>query len=107
MMRSAVQHEDKLRIEDAKASTSDLPEWLQQRFVNQFSVVRFGKGYASWGDAGSCPGKLEVLATSGESCGCLGVPSLSRLASIGRDGSLMVPRHEKTCKYDLYPQLLK
>ena len=44
VMRSAVQHEYKLRIEDAKASTSDLPEWLQQRFVNQFSVVRFGKG---------------------------------------------------------------
>jgi len=48
-----------------------------------------------------------VLATSGKSCGCLEVPSLSRLASIGRDGSLMVPRQEKTCKYDLYPQLLK
>jgi len=44
VMRSAVQHEYKLRIEDAKASTSDLPEWLRQRSVNQFSVVRFGKG---------------------------------------------------------------
>ena len=107
VMRSVVQHEYKLRFEDAKASTSDLPEWLRQRSVNQFSVVRFGKGYASWGDAGSCPGKLEVLATSGKSCGCLEVPSLSRLASIGRDGSRMVPRQDKTCKYDLYPQLLK
>jgi hypothetical protein len=107
VMRSVVQHEYKLRFEDAKASASDLPEWLQQRSVNQFSVVRFGKGYASWGDAGPCRGKLEVLATSGKSCGCLEVPSLSRLASIGRDGSLLVPRQDKTCKYDLYPQLLK
>ncbi|MFL5398110.1 MAG: hypothetical protein ACJ79P_09455, partial [Myxococcales bacterium] len=62
---------------------------------------------------GSCGGQLEVLAASGRSCGCIPVPHLGLGATIGRDGSLMVNWTELhrsgpgTCKYDLYPQLLK
>src|SRR5207248_8765834 len=80
------------RFEDGKAAVSPLPAWLQQRSGNQLFVVRGGKGYASWGNEGPCPGKLEVLAaSSGTSCGCVAVPGLLRTSSIGRDGSLIAP----------------
>jgi len=95
------------RFEDGKAAVSPLPAWLQQRSGNQFFVVRGGKGYASWGNEGPCPGKLEVLAaSSGTSCGCVAVPGLLRTSSIGRDGSLIAPP-EGSCQYNLYPQLLQ
>ena len=97
----------KYRFEDGKAAISPMPTWLQQRSLNQLFVVRGGKGYASWGTQGPCPGKLEVLsASSGKSCGCLAVPSLLRTASIGRDGSLIAPP-QGSCQYNLYPQLLQ
>jgi hypothetical protein len=101
------------RFEDGKATSSALPDWLAQRRTNGLGVIRSGKGYASWGAAGSCGGQLEVLAASGRSCGCIPVPHLGLGASTGRDGSLMVPWTELhpagpgTCKYDIYPQLLK
>ncbi|MFL5431861.1 MAG: hypothetical protein ACJ79M_19760, partial [Myxococcales bacterium] len=87
--------------------------WLSQRSTNRVFAVRGGKGYASWGRGGACGGQLEVLAASGRSCGCIPVPHLGLGATIGRDGSLMVNWTELhrsgpgTCKYDLYPQLLK
>jgi hypothetical protein len=96
------------RFDDGKAAVSPLlPAWLQQRSGNQFFVIRGGKGYASWGTQGSCPGQMEVLAaSSGKSCGCVAVPGLARTASIGRDGSLIVPP-QGSCQYNLYPQLLQ
>jgi hypothetical protein len=101
------------RFEDGRAGSSRLPDWLAQRSHNELGVIRSGKGYASWGSQGSCGGQLEVVAASGRSCGCIAVPHLGDLTRIGRDGSLMVPWTELhpsgpgTCKYDLYPQLLK
>jgi hypothetical protein len=101
------------RFEDGRAEPSGLPDWLSQRSTNPVFVVRGGKGYASWGRGGSCGGQLEVLAASGRSCGCIPVPHLGLGGTIGRDGSLMVNWTELhrsgpgTCKYDLYPQLLK
>ena len=97
----------KYRFEDGKPAVSPLPTWLQQRSLNQFFVVRGGKGYASWGSQGPCPGQLEVLAaSSGTSCGCMAVPGLLPDASIGRDGSLIVPP-QGSCHYNLYPQFLR
>jgi hypothetical protein len=101
------------RFEDGRASSSALPDWLAQRRTNGLGVIRSGKGYASWGASGPCGGQVEVLAASGTSCGCIPVPRVGLGTTTGRDGSLMVPWTEfhssgpGTCKYDLYPQLLK
>ena len=74
-------------------------------------MVRSGKAYATWGAGGRCGGDLEILAaSSGKSCGCVKVPKLTASASVGRDGSLMVPGRPAGgpgCSYDLYPKLLR
>jgi hypothetical protein len=100
----------KYRVEDGQAAVSLVPPWLAARGNGPFYVVRGGRGYVSWGGEGQCGLRLEVLAASGESCGCVAVPSLSDLTSVGRDGSLIVPRAAMnfgTCQYDLYPQLFQ
>jgi hypothetical protein len=98
------------RFEDGKPSMSPVPQWLQERSGGKLYVIRNGRAYASWGaTGGSCASDLEILAAaSGKSCGCLAVPNLDDVASIGRDASLIVPRPEPSpnkCQYDLYPQL--
>jgi len=98
------------RIEDGESSADPLPDWLARRAANQLYVVRSGKAYATWGRGGQCGGDLEILAaSSGKSCGCVKVPKLSASASVGRDGSLMVPGPAggRGCSYDLYPKLLR
>jgi len=83
---------------DGATAPSPLPAWLLARASGRLSPIREGAGYAMFG---TCNG-IEVLTTAGASCGCLAVPNLSASASIGRDGSLIVPngRH-----YELYPLL--
>jgi hypothetical protein len=97
------------RIEDGVAAAAPLPAWLQQRSGNALFAVRSGKAYATWGGGGQCGSDLELLASSsGKSCGCVKVPALSRSASVGRDGSLMVPNQTPSnCAYDLYPKVLR
>jgi hypothetical protein len=96
------------RIEDGSTSVGPLPGWLQQRASNLVYAVRSGMAYATWGGGGQCGSDLEVVATSGKSCGCLKVPNLGHLASIGRDSSLIVPGQSQLgCTYDLYPKLLR
>ena len=98
---------------DLQTTVSPLPDWLAERRNNRLAVIRGGKGYGSWGSDSKCGAALEVLTGSGQGCGCIGVPGLSppgvaSLASIGRDGSLIVPRQsDDACSYDLYPQLLR
>jgi hypothetical protein len=94
------------RIEDGAATAGPLPGWLQERATNALFAIRAGKAYATWGSGGQCGLDLEVLSTSGKSCGCLKVPDLGPLASIGRDNSLMVPRSKQAgCSYALYPKV--
>ena len=52
---------------------------------------------------GSVSSDLEILAVSGKSCGCVKVPNLTASASVGRDGSLLVPSPGggPGCSYDL------
>ena len=98
---------------DLQTTVSPLPDWLAERRNNRLAVIRGGKGYGSWGSDSKCGAALEVLTGSGQGCGCIAVPRLSppgvaSLASIGRDGSLIVPRQsDDACSYDLYPQLLR
>ena len=95
------------RIEDGAEVAGPLPPWLSQRSGNVLFAVRQGRAYATWGGGGQCGADLEVLAApSGKSCGCLKVPQLGHLASVGRDGSLIVPQ-PGFCTYDLYPKLLR
>jgi hypothetical protein len=97
------------RIEDGATVAGPLPDWLAARASNRLYAVRSGKAYATWGSGGACGGDLEILAPSGKSCGCVKVPDLSASASVGRDGSLIVPRPDTApgCSYDLYPKLLR
>jgi hypothetical protein len=101
----------KYRFEDGTTTPSSVPDWLAFRSENVFFPVRSGRGYATWGLGGYCGRDLEVLTRSGDYCGCLRVPNLSRLGTtVGRDGSLIVGRGIEqfgTCRYDLYPQLFK
>jgi hypothetical protein len=76
-----------------------LPDWLAARANAQWLYpIAQGAGYAT---GGTCAG-VEVLSKGGKSCGCLAVPGLSAMTSIGRDGSLIVPRLDH---YELYPLL--
>jgi hypothetical protein len=97
------------RIEDGAEVAGPLPAWLSQRSGNVLFAARQGRAYATWGGGGQCGADLEVLAApSGKSCGCLKVPQLTHQASVGRDGSLIVPgQAPTTCAYDLYPKLLR
>jgi len=97
------------RIEDGAEATGPLPAWLFQRASNALSVVRQGRAYAMWGGAGGeCGQDLEVLSTTGKSCGCVKVPGLSISSTVGRDSSLIVPHQNvPACSYDLYPKLLR
>jgi hypothetical protein len=102
------------RFEDLGSTVSPLPDWLAQRKGSRLAVIRNGKGYASWGLTSKCGQLLEVLTSGGTSCGCVAIPDLTpwatvqSFASIGRDGSLIVPAPAgRACAYDLYPQLLK
>ena len=85
-----------------------MPAWLSPRSGNLLFAVRQGKAYATWGGGGRCGPDVEVLTNSGKSCGCIKVSELSRSASVGRDGSLIVPHQNVAqCAYDLYPKLLR
>jgi len=99
------------RIEDGAAFADPVPGWLAVRAANQLYVVRAGQAYATWGSgSGQCGSDLEILASgSGKSCGCLKVPNLSASASVGRDGSLIVPTGAAApgCSFDLYQHLLR
>ncbi|TMF86205.1 MAG: hypothetical protein E6I08_12305 [Chloroflexi bacterium] len=98
------------RIEDGAEVAGPLPAWLSQRSLDVVFAIRQGRGYAAFGGdgGGACGADLEVLAApSGKSCGCLKVPHLTREASVGRDGSLMVPGLSTSCSYDLYPKLFR
>jgi hypothetical protein len=100
----------KHRFEDGKASVAPVSDWLATRAHQRFYVVRGGRGYVTWGSEGQCGSRLEVLAASGKSCGCLAVPNLGDLTSVGRDGSLIAPRPPAQfgrCQYDLYPNLFR
>jgi hypothetical protein len=96
-----------------QAGPQDLPAWLQARAQNGLALVRDGKAYASWGTQGACAGGVEILSSAtGKSCGCVaGLSGVIREASVGRDGSLIVPSsstgYARACSYALYPQLLK
>ena len=98
---------------DLQTTVSPLPEWLAERGNNRLAVIRGGKGYGSWGPYSKCGTALEVLTASRQSRGCIAVPGLTppgvgSIASIGRDGSLIVPRRsDGPCTNDLYPQLLR
>jgi hypothetical protein len=100
-------------IQDGKTAVNDVPAWLQSRRSSVWYVIRNGRGYAAWGGPSCASDRIEVLAASGRSCGCTAsVPNLRATiyASIGRDGSLIVPHDDvgsATCRVDLYPQLLK
>ena len=84
---------------DGESAPAALPAWLASRSRAQWlAPIHEGLGYAM---AGTCSG-LEVLAKSGRSCGCMAVPGLNAQTSIGRDGSLIVPRNDH---FEIYPQL--
>lgn len=82
------------------ATPSALPAWLASRSAGLWlAPIHEGAGYAM---AGTCSGGLEVLSKAGRTCGCMPVPGLSAQTSIGRDGSLIVPRNDH---YEIYPLL--
>lgn len=98
---------------------SEVPDWLQRRADNALYVIRGGRGYATFGPDGPCAPSLEILDARGGSCGCVPIPDLTIAghsgredltpgASVGRDGSLIVPIDQnQQCSYRLYPQLLR
>ena len=87
---------------DGSTTPTALPQWLASRASGWWlRTIHGGKGYAM---GGTCAG-IEVLATSGKSCGCVAVPGVSQTTGIGRDGSVIVSRGDSTCHYELYPGL--
>jgi hypothetical protein len=87
--------------QDGQTTPSPLPGWLEARkSADWLFPIHGGTGYAV---GGTCAG-VEVLSTAGRTCGCVAVPGLSALSTIGRDGSLIVPR---TDHYDVYSHLFQ
>jgi len=95
------------RLEDLGTTPAPLPDAIAARAGQSLYAIRAGKAYASWAASAAC---VEVLATSGKSCGCVDVPGLSSESSVGLDGSLIVPLPPAPpvkCQFHLYPKLLK
>ena len=98
------------RVQDGHAAVDPVPDWLAQRRGSVFWAIRSGRGYAVVNSSQCGADSAEILAGSGKSCACVSVPNARANASVGRDGSLIVPEppaNYGTCTYDLYPQLLK
>jgi len=97
------------RIEDGKTAVGPAPDFITSRLGDVFWPIRGGRGYLSVGSKNCGKESAEVVAASGKSCGCLSVPFAGADATVGRDGSLIVPEPPKypSCKFDLYPQLFK
>jgi len=101
-----------LLFRDAHERPEPLPAWLADRSRTQLAVVHGGRAHASWGSTGSCgASRMEMLTSSGRSCGCVTVPNMSLFASVGRDGSVIVTQERvpppAQCSVRLFPQLLK
>jgi hypothetical protein len=95
------------RLDDVGTTPAPLPDAIASRAGQSLYSIRGGKGFASWAPTASC---VEVLAASGKSCGCVAVAGLSSNASVGLDGSLIVPLGPQPpvkCQFNLYPALLK
>lgn len=98
-----------LRFPDARPEVDAAPGWLQERPGTRIFSIRGGRGYAAPGSP-RCGSSLELLTDSGQSCGCIQGPDLGASATVGRDGSLIVPRREleqEHCVYRLYPGLFR
>jgi len=101
---------------DGQARVDAAPQWLKDRPLATVYLIRGGRGYGV-ARSSQCGGSFEILATSGASCGCLNGPDLTDPqgaptpnAFVGRDGSLIVQRHDgPKCGlgYRLYPGLLR
>jgi hypothetical protein len=103
-------------IRDGVASADPLPAWLQKHNGDSFAVIRGGRGYGTWGPFSTACNQvdaagMEVLSTSGKSCGCVTFGDISSNGSVGRDGSVIIPvtfaQPSNRCEYRLYPQLFK
>lgn len=101
---------------DGQTQLAPVPAWIQARGGSDFFPIRGFTGYAAIPPGPGCTGTLEILSADGTSCGCvetgdLGQTTLDR-ATLGRDGTLFVPRTatvngRSACEYHGYPQLLR
>jgi hypothetical protein len=94
---------------ELQPADEEAPAWLRERPGARIAPIRAGRGYAAAASP-RCAGGLEILTTSGGSCGCVEGPDLGPNTRVGPDGSLMVPRPEPVenrCVYRLYPALLR
>jgi hypothetical protein len=106
----------------AKANAEIAPGWLAKRGGQLLKLVHGGNGYVSFGRAagpygpypyGSCAEGIEVLTSSGTSCGCLAIPNaLLRgfIQTVGRDGSLITQRWLSGSThgaFEVYPGLFR
>jgi hypothetical protein len=101
---------------DAQPRIDPASQWLADRPLATVFLIRGGRGYGV-ARSSQCNGSFEILTTAGASCGCLNGPDLTDPqgaptpnAFVGRDGSLIVQRHDgPKCGlgYRLYPGLLR
>jgi len=101
---------------DAQPRVDAAPQWLHERPLATVYVSRGGRAYGV-ARSPQCSGGFEILTTSGTSCGCVDGPDLADPQGaptpnvfVGRDGSLIVQRHDgPKCGlgYRLYPGLLR
>jgi len=96
-------------VADGAVQVSAVPGWISARSGSAGPfIVRQGKAYAMFGTP-QCP-QMELLAPSGTSCGCVAVPEVSSLTTVGRDGSVIAPSGKGNglvCHFQLYPRLLQ
>ena len=97
------------RFADRGVTADAPPDFRRARPFSRYFVVRGGRGYLI-ADT-HAPGKVELLAADGTSCGFVATPDASGPYAVGRDGTLIAHQASapagQACGFRYWPQLLE
>jgi hypothetical protein len=94
---------------DSIAQLSPVPAWIAARPAAGGPFLFHSEGAYAMFATPHCP-QMEVLTTSGVSCGCASVSGASKISNVGRDGTIIAPSGAAsggTCHFTVYPHTLR
>jgi hypothetical protein len=96
-------------VADSIAQVSPVPGWIAARPAAGGPFLFHSDGAYAMFATPHCP-QMEVLTTSGISCGCASVPGASKISDVGREGTIIAPSGAAsggTCSFTVYPHTLR